>query len=119
MTDELRNPDGGESYDMYVIAEKDWDTPVEHSEKFPSVAALKLWDQMLDGNTDDTCGNASEGPWSASLMRDSLAILIVWDSGQVEVDRYADSVLLERAWAVTQDNARRDCKNEGYSCSGE
>lgn len=119
MTDELRNPDGGESYDMYVITEKDWDTPVEHSAKFPSVAALKLWDQMLDGNADDTCGNASEGPWSASLMRDSLAILTVRDSGQVEVDRYADSLLLETAWTTTQENAHTVCEDEECDCSEE
>lgn len=104
---------------MYVITEKDWDTPVEHSAKFPSVAALKLWDQMLDGNADDTCGDASKGPWSASLMRDSRAILTVRDSGAVEVDRYADSILLDLAWTQTQDSAHQDCEDEECGCSEE
>lgn len=118
MSDELRNPDGGETYDMYDVRESDWSTPVRNSSKFPNVAALKLWDQMMDGNADDTCGNASDGPWSASLMRDSLAILAVRDSGQVEVERYADSVLLGQAWTLTRDNARRNCKDEECACSG-
>lgn len=119
MSDELRNPDGGETYDMYDVRESDWSTPVRNSSKFPNVAALKLWDQMMDGNGDDTCGNASDGPWSATVFRSGLAILTVYESGRVEAERYADSIMLDLAWTQTQDNAHRDCEDEECGCSEE